>query len=234
MAALTAPQLRVLNNLATFPRGSSPGTRIFNGETLQHPGRIATGHIRVATNANDTDTVTVNGVVYEFDTGGAITAGRVLVTIGGTAALSATALATAISQRQGNSLKAAAHATDTTVVDIASRVVGAPFALATSSGGRLIVQDNGEELARNQYLRVRIDRVVTAEDVTRTRVRVDTGLTSLVGRPNYRIITSTALNTELAWNGTTTVTGGVIEFTVGTAAALAAGNLIILDVEGLM
>jgi len=231
MALLTAGQQASLNRALPIATTLGLGSRLTQAESLQAPGRIGTGHIRIATNLQDGDTVTVNGVIYEADNTAAVTAGNILVTIGGTAALTATALAAAIRANQGHHIKAAAHATDTTVIDMAMRVPGAPLSLATTSGGRAVVQDNAEELAPTELQVYVLRRTVTAEDDTRDRVRIDTGLTTIVAH-HKRIITSSTNNTEIAWTGATVITGGVIELDNTGSTDLAAGHIIELLVVG--
>ena len=59
----------------------------------------AEGSIALSGQPSDGDYVAVNGVTFEFDSGGAVTAGRVLVTIAATAALSLAALVAAMQER---------------------------------------------------------------------------------------------------------------------------------------
>jgi len=250
LTPLTTTQVNMLNNSSPAAKATSLGSRLREagggGGAVQYHGRLATGHFRVGTNAQDGDTVTVtvgpiiiegityppSSVVYEFDNNAAVTAGRILVTIGGTAALSATALAAAIAASQGGALTAVAHATNTTVVDIASRAPGAALTLASTSGGRVLVQDNADELLQQAVVVWAIRRTVTAEDVTRTRIVLATGLVTVLSY-TLRLVLSAADNTTVAYNGTVTVTGGVIELTLGTAGGVfAAGNILEATVYG--
>lgn len=242
MALLTPTEATQLNKSSPLSFKLHLGDRVRVAESLQMAGRVASGHIRFTANANDTDTVTVTvggapGVpgstrVYEFESTGGVTAGRVLVTIGGTAALTATALATAIRANQGTGILAAAHATDTSVVDVTHRTPGAVLTLATTSGGRLVVQNNGAQLAVTAQAVFATRRTITAEDVTRARVRVATGLSAIDTYP-YKVLTSAANQTPLPYNGAATVTGGVIEFSLGSAGGiLAAGNILEITAYG--
>jgi hypothetical protein len=238
MSLMTAGEQFLLNKQLPYFKKIDIAGRLTKGQTLQCPGRVATGHVRVATNANDADTLTVTVVqilagggrrssskVYEIEVSGGVTAGNVSVAQGGTAALTATAIATALMQNQGHVLAAVAHATNTTVVDIRLRDAGALLTLATSSGGRLVVQDNAEELAPDEVHVYTARRTVTAEDDTRDRVRIDTGLSAITSY-HIRVRTSATNNTELAWDGAITVTGGVIEMDNSGSTDLAAGNII--------
>lgn len=63
---------------------------------LQSVGQPASVRIVQTANPADTNTVTVNGYVFEFDNNAAVTAGRTSVTIGASAKLSLDALAVAL------------------------------------------------------------------------------------------------------------------------------------------
>lgn len=205
-------------------------------EPVRDPGRSATGHVRLAAQPVDGDTVTVTvagvAVTYEFDSGGGVGGGRVAVTIGVDEAATTTNLRTAINAQQGGVLASAVHGTDNRTVDLAVLTRGSTFSLAESTAGvRLVVQDNAEELtAADRYL-FPLARTVTAEDVTRGRVRIDTRLTAITTYL-FRLRTSATNNAEVAYNGTLTVTGGVIELDDDGATDLAAGNVIDLIVVG--
>lgn len=194
------------------------------------PGRQATGHIRVAVLPNDADTVTVTvagvATVYEFDNNASVGAGNVAVTIGGTAAITATNLANAIKLNQAGRIAAAAHGTDTSVVDVRVLSAGATLALAESTAGaRVVAQDNGEELSPAVLLAYAGSRTLTAEDVTRGRVRFDTGFASV--RLWQAIIReSSASLFATSWNGAATLSGGVIELDNSGSEDWAAANVI--------
>lgn len=246
MPILTPAEASQLTKSSPLAAKLRLGDRVRAAESLQMAGRVATAHARFTANANDTDTVTVTAGtvtvggltvpgstrVYEFESTGGVTAGRVLVTIGGTAALTATALATAIRATQGVSVTAVAHAVNTSVVDVAHRAQGGTLTLATASGGRIVVQNNGGQLAPTAQALYSVRRTITAEDVARTRVRVNTGLAALDSF-TYRVVVSAADNTPLAYNGAATATGGVLEFTLGSAGGiLATGNILELTAYG--
>ena len=96
--------------------------------------------------------------------------------------------------------------------------------LATASGGRVVVQNNAGQLAAAAQALYSRRRVVTAEDVTRTRIVVTTGLSALDSY-TVRLVTSATDNTPVAWNGTVTATGGVLELSLG-ATPFAAGHVV--------
>lgn len=205
----------------------SPGTDL---------GRCATGHIRVAVNAIDTDTVTITvnavPVIYEFDNNATITPGNIAVTLGGGAAASATNLRAAIVANQGAILASAVHTVDTTDIDLRVIAAGQAFALAESTAAaRLVVQDNGEELAATSRVVYAINRTVTAEDVLRDRIVVRTPLTNI--RAWIARFRTAANNfTDIAYNGTVTITGGTIEFDFDGITDPAAANILDLIVWG--
>lgn len=209
-----------------------PASRVNWGEGLLDQGRPATGHVRIAVNANDADTLTITAgglaVVYEFESAGGVTAGRVPVTIGGSAGATATNLRAAILANQGHLLNSAVHGTDTTVVDLALITPGGALTLAESTAGaRVVVQDNAEELARAQRRPYGHRRTITAEDVTRGRLRVDTGLASL-SYWRMNILTSATNSVRIAATGAQSASGGVLEMDNAGGTAWSAGN--VLDV----
>lgn len=187
---------------------------------VQHGGRPATGHVRLRAAGSDGDTITITvgaaATVYELESGGGVAGGNIAVTIGGTAAQTATNLRAAIQASQGSVLASAVHATNTSTVDL--RVTtGAALALAESTGGvRIVVQDNGEEQAAAARRAHHIIRTLTAEDATRGRVRVDTGLASIdwwVGKTD-----------RIGWDGVGAESAGVVELTTGASFPLQAGD----------
>jgi len=193
-------------------------------------GRPATGHLRnIAPNANDLVTITVNGaaVIYEWDGAGA----NVNVARGGGAPAEATRLQIAIAANQGAVLASNVHAVDTTCIDMRVLTAGQTLALATTNAARVAFQDNGEELAAQDRSIWQFRRIVTAEDVLRTRVLIDTGLTNIRGYV-VRIITSAALNTEILYSGIITITGGVINMDNTGMVDLALNQIIALEVQG--
>jgi hypothetical protein len=202
-------------------------------------GRPATGHIRIAVNPTDADKVTVtngaaNPVTYEFDNNAAVTAGNILVTIGASAAATATNLATAINAQQGKggyAIVAAAHPTDTTVVDLVNTSGAALNLTETTAGARVVVQDNAEETQMVPTKLYSVRRVIVAEDVTRLRIRINTGMTAILNYI-YRLQTAAANNAEIGYNGVVTVTGGVIEFDFSGATDPAAGNVLTVIAVG--
>lgn len=196
-------------------------------------GRYATGHIRVNTQPADADTVTVNiggtSKVYEFDNNSSVSGSNISVTIGGTTAITATNLAAAITTNQGTICTAAAHGTNTTVVDIRSKTAGGALTLSQSAAA-LVLQDNAQELAAGTRTVYFEQRTITAEDGTRARVRFDTGLTSIEGYI-YRNVTSSTNEDNVISTDTITVSGGVIEIVKGTPG-YATGNIVRIIVWG--
>jgi len=96
--------------------------------------RLAVGYVRHTGASADTETVTINGRVYEYDTNGAIT-GDVAVDISGgnSAAQSATALALAINTDTSADVDALVAADGTTVI-LVGRTAATAFSLDETLG----------------------------------------------------------------------------------------------------
>ena len=204
--------------------------------TRYDAGQVATGLVRLAANPADGDTLTVTSgtfvVIYEFDNTAAITIGRVPVPIGGSAAATAANLATALIAAQGMVVTAVQHPTDTTVVDIAARQAGATLTVAESTSGvRLTVQDNANEVTPDVRYQFATRRTVTALDVTRGRVVIQTAL-GVMRWYQVLIQTSAAVPTVTPYNGVVTVSAGTIELTASGGSDLVAGNIIVVSAEG--
>lgn len=199
-------------------------------EPVRDPGRKATGHIRLPANPADGDTVTVTvagtAVTYEFDSNNNVGINNIAVTIGADASATASALQAAIAANSAD-ITAVVHTTDTSVIDL--RCDNAGDTLTLDATGTTVVQNNGGELTPADRYLYTVSRTVTAEDVARGRVRVDTGLADAVSWL-YRIRTAEDDNTEVAYSGAVSRYGGVFEF---DASDLAAGNVIDLWVFGL-
>ncbi len=192
-------------------------------QSAMHAGRCATAHVRLLAGGNDGDTLTIEvgaaQTIYELDSGGGVTPGNVAVTIGGTPAETATNLQAAIDGEQGTLLASAVHGTDTDTIDLRVLAAGTALVLAESTAGaRIAAQDNAEEQATGQRYAYRVLRTVTAEDLARGRVRVDTGLSSVEW-----VLEDVS---RAGWDGTVTLVGGIAEFTVGGAFPLQAGDTV--------
>jgi len=199
-------------------------------EPVRDPGRRATGHIRLPANPADGDTVTITvagaAVTYEFDSNSNVGINNIAVLIGADASATASALQAAIATNSAD-ITAVVHTTDTSVIDLRCDNAGDTLTLAAT--GTTVVQDNGGELTPADRYLYTVSRTVTAEDVARGRVRMDTGLADAVSWL-YRIRTAENDNTEVAYSGAVARYGGVFEF---DASDLAAGNVIDLWVFGL-
>jgi hypothetical protein len=148
-------------------------------------GIRAIGAIHLASNILvDGETVTIGGRIYEWDNNASVTPGNVLVTIGGTAALSAANLAAAIT---ANKPIVAITATIDPVTDVCIRLVadqqGAngnlTLAEAVTDAGLTLsgALMTGGENAGSQIVH-RGEYVVTAIDVLAANVLIATGLTT--------------------------------------------------------
>jgi len=206
--------------------------------------RGATGHIRISNQPNDADTVTITTpsgvVVYEFDNNAAVTAGRILVTIGGSTTITAANLRAAIIASQSD--LAASIGPITTIagaldaVDL--RVVASPgtLTLAESSGAaRAVVKDNGDESITGNLITRVIRRAVVAEDVTRALIVVDFGMSSIA---SYTIdIQTTATDeTRIAYAGpqSVVVTNGVARLVLDNSGGtdFAAAQILFVTATG--
>ena len=193
-------------------------------------GRFATGHIRLTGVGTDTHTVTitVNSVtkVYELDSGGGVTGTNVAVTIGASASATATNLTTAITTNQGTLLTATA---DGSSVDLIVQKRDVALTLS-NSGGSFVVQDNGEE--RDDELPRRfftIKRTITAEDVTRGKIVINTGMSGII---DYMWKITDTTNVTVAWNGVITVSAGTISFDNSSTTDWAATNILYVWILG--
>ena len=191
-------------------------------------GRAATSHARLTGAGTDTHTITITTpnktTIYELDNNGSVTAGNISVTIGATAALTAVALKVAIDANQGT-LVSTAIGPDTDVINITSIKKGTALTLS-NSGATFVVQNNGEQRDDDSISKIyTTTRTITAEDVTRTYVVINTGLTTIV---NYIWKFTTSSNVVVAWNGGITVSGGTFTFDNAGATDWASTNILYL------
>lgn len=154
---------------------------------VRNKGNKAQGSIHLANNTIvDGDYLTIGSKVYEFDDDAAVTSGRVLVTIGGSAAATAANLIAAINaNKPSRPVTAAIDPTNVSgqKVNLIADRVGAAGNIAltenvanaglTVSGATLLGGENASEqdVARGQY-------VVTAADILADGIVIETGLTS--------------------------------------------------------
>jgi hypothetical protein len=185
--------------------------------------------LRSAPTPGATVTVTVGGVatVYEF-TDVSPSGSHVAVSPGASAVAAAANLQDAIDTEQGGVLASAVHATDTAYIDLRTARPGVVLALSESTSGvEIAVQDNGSQEAQAARRAFRGQHTVTAFEVTRGRVVVATGLTA-IDRLNY-LVDGSPWN---RWDGSTSVTGGTVEFVNDGSRDLAAGDVITVDALG--
>jgi hypothetical protein len=196
VALLTASERRVLNHATPANWAVDIGQHLANGGTLQCPGDTATSHCRLAANplAGDTLTLVAGGAygrdglwapggcaTYEFTATGQASPGNVPVLIGATPGDTASNLAAAMQAPAMRAVVSAeAHPLDAAVVDITHNTFGASLAVSSVSGGRIVTQDNREELPPSEYVFIIRRRTLTNEDVLRGLIRFDTGWSRLV------------------------------------------------------
>jgi archaellum component FlaF (FlaF/FlaG flagellin family) len=196
-------------------------------------GRPGTAHIRMFAPVvnGDTISITANGTIATY-----VAANPVLNPTDylntGVPAVDIIALQAVMQAMQGANIVSAVHAVDTTVIDLRSVVAG-PLLVALVGFGAASVaaQNNYEQLTPASRNIWQFRRTVTAEDVLRTRVRFDTGLTNIRGYV-LRVIAAAADNTEILYDGTITITGGVIDMDNTGMVDLALNQIIMLEVQG--
>lgn len=152
---------------------------------LKFKGNKATGSIHLSGQPADTGIVTIGDKVYEFDSNATVTAGRITVTIGGSAALTAAALIAAINANKPTiPVTASADPVDASgsrVILTADRVgsngnmvlTEAATNLTVSGAGTMLGGENGaiQTPARGSY-------IVEDEDILADCIKIPTGLTS--------------------------------------------------------
>lgn len=151
---------------------------------LKFKGAKACGAIHLSGQPADEEIVTIGDKVFEFDDDAAITAGRVSVTIGGSAALTAAALLAAINANKPTiPVTASADPVDASgsCIRLVADRVGANGNMVlteaasnlTVSGATLLGGENAaiQTPARGAY-------TLTAIDILADNVMIETGLTS--------------------------------------------------------
>jgi hypothetical protein len=247
LSPLSPLQRQAVSTSSPIARTLDLGGRLAVAESLRWAGRIATAHVRLVSLPTEGDTIAVTlgagarrgapsppgSVLCEFDADGSVQAGAVPVLLGPTPDATALALARALTVQLGRVLTAAVHPLDTAVIDVAARTPGASLALTTTApAARVVVQNNGNDMDDQPRVLWMLTRTVSDEDIVRGLVRMDTGLRSLSA---LLVTTYAGANdtTSKPYNGTSTLTGGVLEATIGTAAgALVAGNILQLVILG--
>lgn len=157
---------------------------------LKFFGLKAVGAIRLTINPTDTETARigpipavggVTGKRFEFDNNALVTAGNILVTIGGSAALSAVNLRNAINANPVTPVAVVAEIDpiDTSVVRLYASQHGAAGNLELAATGANVTVSGaamtGGEGGGNQILH-RGEYVVTALDVLAGNIMIETGL----------------------------------------------------------
>jgi len=233
---LTAEQAGIVAALGGPLAAGNPPITVAGTAPL---GRKATNHIRVKVNALDADacTITVGGIAstYEFDSGGGVVPGNIPVVIGGTAADSATNLKAAITANQSAVLTAANPDADR-AIQLRAVVAGATLVVTeTTAGARLRCNPASEVgiaplVSQSQVIR----RLVTAEDVDRLAIVIDTGFTIIDGYIlTFYIATWSSYDVHVP-HALLTITGGVIRIPRTGAGSLSwvAGDYALLSVQG--
>jgi flagellar hook-basal body protein len=151
---------------------------------------------------NDADTMTINGIVYEFDTGGVTTSGNIVVTIGGTTAATLANLVSAIEASDASFASGGTRARLTT-----SNAASAPTAVPTSVTGNTVTTAAA----------VVTTAVAAAADNDTFIVTVDGASTTITNTAGLTFTALAAQITAISANVTATVTDG-------TALTITAAN----------
>lgn len=168
-------------------------------------GAPAIAEVVIAASVSDAETITLGDEVYEFDTGAAITAGRIRVDVSGgaTAAAARTALVTAIN---ASSNRYRAWASGGNVVTVATKdpanYVGAIS--ETMAGGGNIVNGSAFRAGNAPTPRrfEKFARVPTADEVTNGKINFPL---TFVPRVFALTIVTTSTGARLAWDGALTI-----------------------------
>ena len=148
-------------------------------------GIAATGAIRLANNTLvDTETITIGDRVYEWDNNAAVTAGNILVTIGGDVATSVANLIAAINANKPSvAVTASADPVDALVIRLIADAQGANGNLALAEtiadAGNIVsgaFMTNGENAGSQIFHQG--EYIVTALDVLAANLVIPTGLTT--------------------------------------------------------
>jgi hypothetical protein len=198
---------------------------------VRYRGSRAQGSIHLANNTIvDGDYLTIGDKVYEFDDNAAVTAGRVLVTIGGNAGVTATNLINAINANKPSKPV-------TAVIDPvnASGQLIRLFADKPGAAGNIALSENvanagltvsgatlvGGENAGEQVVD-RGDYVVTAADVLGTSVVIQTQLTS----PRYATYQLYRAGAKVGNTGVLAVSGTRLTLDFGGGTDPEAGDIV--------
>jgi hypothetical protein len=248
VALLTASERRFLNHATPANWAVDLGRHLADAGTLQCPGDTATSHVRLAATPQPGDLVALiasgatgrdgrwaagSNATYEFTATGQASPGNVPVLIGSTAMQTASNLAAAMqAPTMRPVVTAEAHPLDA-AVDVTHNTYGAALRLSSVSGGRLVTQDNREELAPAEFVFILRRRTITAEDVARGRLRFDTGWSQII-EGFASLYRSSTDQTPENFNGTITTTAGVLELTQGTGTGTwSAGSVLQLQLLGM-
>jgi hypothetical protein len=249
MALLTAQERAELARFSVVNEHVQLGQRVADAQTLQFYGDSATSHVRLAALPQATDTLRLEAggamdrtgvfdpgcdVTYEFTSTGLVTTpGAIPVLIGATLAACALSLAQAITPTTTNAVVAEAHSIDTNIVDVCHNTPGASLTLSTVSGGRIVVQNNAEQLPLGEYFYIIRKRIISSEDVIRGRLRFDTGWASIIEgwASLYR---SAQDQTPENYNGTVSTNLGILELKQGTGTGTwSAGSVLQIQLLGI-
>jgi len=195
-------------------------------------GRKGNLHARWAADSNpgDTITVTVGATPTVFTAVNPGPPGPGEFVQGGGAPVTANNFATAVNGA-ALGVTAAKNPADN-AVDIVGATVGQALDIEESSPGgpRVFVQDDGDEAVAAQATLYTGVHTCTNEDVTRDRVFINTGLTSIASMV-YQV-RSSATGIVKAHNGAVTITNGLVDISNSGATDFDNGDTITLFIVG--
>lgn len=185
--------------------------------------------LRLAANVADTETITINGTVFEIDTNAAVTSGRTAVDCSGgvTPALASVAIVTAINsvncgmravKISDNEVLVYAAAGDATAYACTETLAGANngWASATAFGG--------SGLPSNLPSPILVKRVPTAQEVTLQTMHFPLNFTPTTVVPQIR----TSAGAIRAWDGAVTITGTVVTLASSGTTDIATDDVVCL------
>lgn len=187
--------------------------------------------LRLAADVADTETVTINGTVFEFDADDDYTEGRTPVDVSGgvTPALASTALVAAVNgtncgmrakKISDNEVLFFAASGDATPYACTETLAGTnnAFAAATAFGGR----PEQDELPNP----IIVSRVPTATEVTLQTMHFPLTFTPTIVIPQIRSSTGAIR----AWDGTCTITDQYVSLTSGGSTDISANDVVTIAV----
>jgi len=203
--------------------------------TIEYRGSKGYGAVRIGDFANlaDGEIITIGNKVYEWDNNAAVTAGRKLVTIGGSDAACATNLAAAINAEPPTLYPVVAYVdpVDTKTVRIETTKqadAGLMTFTTTMADGDNIIAAVANKLAGAESQRLQVldegEYVVTALDLLATNIMIPTSH-STPRKVTFLCYDTNGMQRVLSWRGS--VSNGRIKISTNGATPPIAGDRIL-------